>query len=195
MTEPELIEGIIRRDRNAFEYLVDRYQKQVIKTAFHFLGNMEDAEDLSQEIFLEIIRSMTSFRQTSTLATWINRITVNKSINALKKKQSRGIILRLEQVFRFTREHETTKIQEPSVEQTGLEHHEKRELLHAAIGSLPEKQRIAFVLHKFDDKSYKEIADIMATRLPAVESLIHRAKLNLQKALVHHFSEYQNHTL
>lgn len=191
MTDPELIEGILRRDRNAFQFLVDRYQKQVIKTACYFVGNMEDAEDLSQEIFLEIIRSVDSFKRSSSLSTWIYRITVNKSLNMVRKQQRRGIMVQLESIFRHPMEQKTEKGLEPSVSPNELENHEKRELLHAAIDRLPENQRIAFVLNKFDDQTYKQIADIMKIGLPAVESLIHRAKLNLQKRLIYQFSEYQ----
>ena len=191
MTDQELIQGVLRRDRNAFQYLVSQYQKQVIKTACYFIGNMEDAEDLSQEIFIDIIHSVKSFKQTSSLSTWIYRITVNKSLNMVKKQQRQGVMVRFESFFRHSGDEETCKDLEPSISTTDVEQQEKRALLHAAINRLPENQRIAFVLCKFEDQSYKQIADIMKIGLPAVESLIHRAKINLQKHLMHHFSEYQ----
>jgi len=191
MTDPELIQGVLRRDRNAFQYLVNYYQKQVIKTAFYFLGNMEDAEDLSQEIFLDIIHSMKSFKNSSSLSTWIYRITVNKSLNQVKKNRRKGIAVRLESLIRHPFETGHPREAEPSVAGDHYEEKEKRELMHAAIRRLPENQRIAFVLNKFDDQSYKQIAEIMGVGLPAVESLIHRAKLNLQKHLLPQFSEYQ----
>lgn len=191
MTDPELIDGILQRDRNAFQYLVAHYQKQVIKTAFYFLGNMEDAEDLSQEIFLDIIHSMKSFKQSSSLSTWIYRITVNKSLNQLKKQQRKGIAVRLESFFRVQTDNSKSHDAEPYVTAADYEEKEKRELLHSAINRLPENQRIAFVLNKFDDQSYKQISEIMNIGLPAVESLIHRAKINLQKHLIPQFSEYQ----
>jgi RNA polymerase sigma factor (sigma-70 family) len=190
MTDPELIEGILRRDRNAFQYLVDRYQKQVIKTACYFIGNMEDAEDLSQEIFLDIIDSMNSFKRSSSLSTWIYRITVNKSLNMVRKQKRQGMMARLESLFRHPGERGTGTHPEPSVPAADLEHQEKRELLRLAISRLPENQRIAFILSKFDDQTYKQIAEIMKIGLPAVESLIYRARLNLQKHLMYQFSEY-----
>lgn len=191
MTDPELIDGILQRDRNAFHYLVTQYQKQVIKTAFYFLGNMEDAEDLSQEIFLDVINSMKSFKKSSSLSTWIYRITVNKSLNQLKKQQRKGFAVRLESLFRIQADNSKSQVAEPFVPAADYEEKEKRELLHAAINKLPENQRIAFVLNKFDDQSYKQISGIMNIGLPAVESLIHRAKINLQKHLIPQFSEYQ----
>ena len=191
MTDPELIEGILRRDRYAFQCLVERYQKQVIKTACYFVGNMEDAEDLSQEIFLDIINSINSFKRSSSLSTWIYRITVNKSLNMVKRHQRHGLMIRLESLLWRSSAPGSGQEPEPSATANDFEQQEKQRLLHAAIGRLPENQRIAFVLSKFDDQSYKQIADIMKIGLPAVESLIHRAKLNLQKLLIHHFSEYQ----
>ncbi len=191
MTEPELIEGIIQRDRQAFQQLVNQYQKQVIKTAYYFLGNMEDAEDLSQEIFLEVINSIKSFKKSAALSTWIYRITVNKSLNMVKKQQRRGVMMQIESLFRHPSEQEKGKVSEPFVLQAETDLQEKRDLLHAAINRLPENQRIAFVLCKFDDQTYKQIAEIMKIGLPAVESLIHRARINLQKHLMYQFSEYQ----
>jgi RNA polymerase sigma factor (sigma-70 family) len=146
---------------------------------------------LSQDIFLDIIRSMNSFKQSSSLSTWIYRITVNKSLNMVKKQQRRQVMVRIESLFRQKADYGTGRNQEPSVSPDEFEQQERRELLHAAIHRLPENQRIAFVLCKFDDQSYNQVADIMKIGLPAVESLIHRAKVNLQKHLVHHFSEYQ----
>jgi RNA polymerase sigma-70 factor (ECF subfamily) len=191
MTDPELIEGILRRDRIAFQYLVTHYQRSVIKTASYFVANMEDAEDLSQEIFLEVIRSIDSFKRTSSLSTWIYRITINKSLNMVKKQQRRGVMLRIESLFRHQNSEQGGTSAEPSASSTEFESREQRNLLHAAINKLPENQRIAFILCKFEDQSYKQIAEIMKIGLPAVESLIYRARVNLQKYLAHHFSEYK----
>jgi len=108
----------------------------------------------------------------------------------VKKQQRRGFVMRIESIFIHQGDHKNSIENEPSVSPDG-EHREKRELLHAAINRLPENQRIAFVLCKYEENSYKQIAEIMKISLPAVESLIHRARLNLQKHLVYHFSEYQ----
>ena len=91
MTELELIKGVIARDREAISCLVETYQKRVIKTAYYFLGNMEDAEDVAQDVFIEILNSIGNFRQSSALSTWIYRITVNRSLNVVKKKQTKTI--------------------------------------------------------------------------------------------------------
>ena len=190
MTDQELIEGIRDGNRHAFRFLVSKFQQKVIKTAFYFLGCMEDAEDLSQEIFIEIIRSMHTFKNNSTLDTWICRITINKSLNLLKKKRRRDIFTRVESIFGFGG---GAMIAESSVpgHSNELTDRENSSILHKAIAGLPENQRIAFILHKFDDQSYKEVAEIMNVTLSSVESLIHRARLTLRTKLAPHFPEYQ----
>ncbi len=191
MTDSELIEGIRRRDRRAFQHLVDEYQEKVIRTAWHFTGNMEDAEDISQETFVDVIRYLPNFRGSASLSTWIYRITVNKSLNMIRKQKRKLWMVRLESLFGAGHGGEKSGPAVPSVPALDPENKEKGELLQAALRRLPENQRIAFVLHRFDDQSYRQIAGIMNISLPAVESLIHRARQNLQKYLLPHFSEYQ----
>jgi RNA polymerase sigma-70 factor (ECF subfamily) len=79
---------------------------------------------------------------------------------------------------------------EPTTMDTRNDDKEKRKILDTAVNSLPENQKIAFILNKYEELAYKEIAEIMNLSLSSVESLIHRAKMNLQKKLVNHFSEY-----
>jgi len=191
MTDQELIEGIKNRDRIALQYLVTTYQRKVIKTAFYFLGNMEDAEDLSQEVFIGIIDSVALFRKKSSLSTWIYRITVNQSLNFLKKRQRRGVFSRIESLFYSGTGNNRLTPGEPVTNENRFEEKELRGILQQAVRSLPENQQIAFVLYKYDDHSYKEIAEIMELTLSSVESLIHRAKINLQKRLISDFSEYK----
>jgi RNA polymerase sigma-70 factor (ECF subfamily) len=190
MTDQELIEGIIKRDRIAIRQFVDQYQEKVIKTAYYFLGNMEDAEDLSQDIFLEIMESIKKFRKEASFSTWVYRITVNKSLNRIRKNKRSAMISHLESLFRPSQERETCHPEIPATNFIPMEEEENRMLLHRAIGSLPENQRISFVLHKFEERSYKEISEIMSISLSSVESLIHRAKMNLQKRLIPNFPEY-----
>jgi RNA polymerase sigma-70 factor, ECF subfamily len=191
MTDQELIEGLLAHDRTAIHTLVNTYQKKVIKTAYYFLQNMEDAEDLSQDIFIDILDEARRFRKASTLSTWIYRITVNRSLNLVKKNKRKKIFHSIEDYFN-KRTNETDQTHTEPLETTSpLEENERREILNKAIQSLPENQKIAFILNKYEELSYKEIAGIMNMSLSSIESLIHRAKLNLQKRLASHFSEYK----
>ncbi len=190
MTDTDLIRGILRRDRHAFQQLVDTYQKQVVKTAYYFTGNMEDAEDLSQEIFLEIMDSAASFRHSAALSTWIYRITVNRSLNLIKRNKRRDIFQRLGNIFHGPDEGRLS-MAEASAYRSESENEENRKLLNSAVASLPENQRIAFVLCKYEELPYKEICEVMNLSLSSVESLIHRAKISLQNKLSAHFPEFK----
>ncbi len=184
MTEQELINGVIDRDREALKYLVSTYQKKVIKTAYYFLGNMEDAEDLAQDIFLRIVESLPRFRQSSSLATWIYRITVNHSLNAVKRNRQRKIFLRFENVFSISEKKEQHKMMNVTADQDAFDAEYKRKLLWDTVSSLPEKQRTVFILNKYEDLPYKQISEITGYSLSAVESLLHRARLSLQIKLM-----------
>jgi RNA polymerase sigma-70 factor, ECF subfamily len=190
MSDQELIEGIIRRDRAALQFLVDTYQRQVIKTAYYLVGDMAEAEDISQDTMMEVVRSISKFKGRSALSTWIYRITVNRSLNAVKRNKRRDLFTRIETFFSGSgtvdRNVEDAFIQHDNP----VEKNENSAILYHAISMLTENQRIAFTLHKFEDLPYQEIASVMQVSLSSVESLIHRAKMNLQKRLTHNFPEY-----
>lgn len=191
MTDNELISGVIAKDRASITCLVDTYQKRVIKTAYYFLGNMDDAEDVAQEVFLEILNSMQSFRRSSALSTWIYRITVNRSLNAVKRNKQRQIFTRIEKIFGLSNEEKNGLLTSTAVENNTITERETRKLLKETISMLPGKQRTVFILSKYEELSYKEITEVTGLSLSSVESLLHRAKMNLQKKLACHFSEYQ----
>lgn len=190
MTESELVEGLINQNKIAIQYLVDHYQKDVIKTAYYFVAIMEDAEDLSQEVFLEVFRSISRYKKNASLSTWIYRITVNKSLDHLRRQKRRNIFNQVKSFIQVS--HDGTNViskEQPTLD-TRNEDNEKRQILDMAVNSLPENQKIAFILNKYEEMAYKDIAEIMNLSVSSVESLLHRAKLNLQKKLVNYFSEY-----
>jgi RNA polymerase sigma-70 factor (ECF subfamily) len=178
LTEQDLITGLKEGNTLAFKELVANYQLPVINTCLGIVQNRHDAEDLTQDVFVEIFRSVASFRADSKLSTWIYRIAVNKSLNFVRKQKKRRWISSLEDFLKVKTEPETSGygISELERSETGRE-------IHQALASLPENQRIAFTLNKYDELSYKEIAEVMNLSVPSVESLIHRAKQGLQKKL------------
>ena len=192
MTDQELITGILNHDKPVVQILVAKYHKQVIKTAFHFVHDMDDAEDVAQDVCIEILESIGQFKKTSTLSTWIYRITVNKSLNFVRKNQRKQLVKQFESFFRKGDENMGSGIAEPSEHDKTFENNERRQILEKAINSLPENQKTAFILSKYEELSYKEITEIMNISLPSVESLLLRAKQNLQKKLIAQFSEYSN---
>lgn len=188
MNDKELIDQIVKHNsQKAFEGLVNQYQSQVAKICIGFVSSYTDAEDLTQEVFIEVFQSLKSFRSESKLSTWIYRIAVNKSLNYIRKK-------RREKLFRSIDSFFSTKgeLSEPLevIDKGGnnadskIERSERKAMLKIAINKLPENQRIAFILSKYQDLSYKEISEVMSISLSSVESLLFRAKTNLQKYLL-----------
>ncbi|CCZ80282.1 RNA polymerase sigma factor [Odoribacter laneus] len=178
MGEQELVKRILEGDEKAFRLFVDIHKVMVVNTCYAFLHNREEAEDIAQDVFIQAFESLKSFRFDCKLSSWLYRMAVNRAINSCKSFHKRRIKLKLdeaEQHFDFPSEE--LPVQEK------MEAQERRELLHRAIDSLPENQRKAIILNKYEDLSYKEVADIMNISLGAVESLIFRAKTNLEKKL------------
>lgn len=192
MTDQELITGILNHDKPVVQFLVAKYHKQVIKTAFHFVHDMDDAEDLAQDVCIEILESIGQFKKTSTLSTWIYRITVNKSLNFVRKNKRKQLVHQFESFFRKGDNPSEIRVTEPSEYDKRFENNERRQILEKAVNSLPENQKTAFILNKYEELSYKEITEIMNLSLPSVESLLQRAKQNLQKKLIVQFTEYSN---
>lgn len=190
MTDREFAEEIRRGNQQAFKLFVEKYQLQVTRVCKGFLHNQEDAEDVTQDVFIEVYRSINKFRGDAKLSTWLHRIAVNKSLNHLRRNKIRKHLDNIESVF-SSEKTSLTDIEDKSNIHPGksLEQSEKAKILHQAINSLSTNQRISFILNKYEDLSYKEIAEIMNTSLPAVESLIHRAKINLQKKLYNYYKK------
>ena len=164
----------------AFRELFDQYHVKVLNTCFGLLHNRQDAEDVAQEVFVTVYQSLPAFRNQSTVGTWIYRIAINKSLNLVRKKKRWKFFVDFEDFFRSKQNN----IKAPG--ENLVEHSEEKRLLHKAIDQLPEKQRIAFILFKYEELPQKQVAEIMNCSIAAVEALIFRAKQNLQKSL-HHY--------
>jgi RNA polymerase sigma-70 factor (ECF subfamily) len=166
---------------------VEQYQEMVFRTCMGLLHDRHEADDLAQEVFIEVYNSLSRFRSQAKLSTWIYRIAVNKSLNHLKRMRRRKLFTKLEDLF--LPQGARPSIAEPASDASdkGIEDRERSELLQFALNSLPENQRVAFVLFRYDELSQKEIAEQMNLSIPAVESLIHRAKQSLQKKLLAYY--------
>lgn len=177
-----MINALIEGEDSAYRHIIDRYREPLIRLCRGFTGSLDDAEDLAQEIFIEVFRSVGSFKGRSSLSTWIYRIAVNKSINFVRDRRKR--------------DHDDYA-QAADIEDDGDSHSAGSLLvqkdhamaLHSALERLPEKQRTAFVLSKYEDMSYTGIAEIMEVTVSSVESLLFRAKRNLQKHLYSYYEK------
>lgn len=182
MNELELIQGLRDGDESAFKYLVENYKDRVFNTSIGIVQNAEDAEDVAQEVFIQVYRSIHSFKGESKLSTWLYRIATTRSLDLLRSRKSKKRFGFIQRLFGEGNEplHELPDFNHPGV---AMDRKENAAKLFKAIAQLPENQKTAFTLHKLEDLSYQEVSEVMQTSIAAVESLMHRAKQNLRKML------------
>lgn len=173
------VEKLKLNDPQAFNTLVDQNNERIYNICYGFLRNKEDAEDASQEVFIEIHKNISTFREESSLTTWMHRIAVNRSLNVLRRNKVRNFFDSIEQTLLLNKK-EPNSNSDPYIE---LNKKELAKQIQNAINKLPKNQNIAFTLHNYNNLSYAQIAEIMNNSLSSVESLIHRAKTNLKKSL------------
>lgn len=196
MEDTRLIEQLKCGNDEAFRIVINRYQKMVLNTCYRFVLNKETAEDLTQEVFIEVFRSIGAFRRDSKLSTWIYRIAISKSLDNLKSMKRKKRFANLKSLFHNENSAEDNSLEnEISLPENQnpcniLEDKERLKILSCALDSLPESQRIAFTLSKYDGYSYNEIAEILDVSNSSVESLIHRAKNNLKKKLYFYYKKH-----
>ncbi|MGA9639031.1 RNA polymerase sigma factor [Flavobacterium sp.] len=173
----------------SFSEMYDKYKSLVYNVALSYVQNAEDAEEITQDVFIQLFQSIDSFKQQSTLKTWIYRITINKSLDFLKHKKSQKRFF----IFgkRSENEYEIENISNFEHPGVLLENKEKSKLLFDVINTLGENQKTAFILSKIDGLSNPEISTIMEISISSVESLLFRAKDNLKKKLGNKFDEYR----
>ncbi|MFN5144018.1 MAG: RNA polymerase sigma factor [Bacteroidota bacterium] len=181
--ELDLIERLKRGEESAFRSLVEQYQDLVYNTALGIVQNESDAEDVAQEVFIQVFRSIGTFKSEAKLSTWIYRITTTRALDLLRARKSKKRFGLLKRLWETEEESPVENISDFNHPGVSLESKEEAAQLMTAIAQLPENQKVAFVLHKLEGLSYLEIAEVMGNTLPAVESLMHRARLNLRKIL------------
>lgn len=154
----------------------------VFNTVIGFLQNHEDAEDVTQDVFIKVFESINQFKGESALSTWIYRVSVTSALEFLRKKKRKKRFGFLSPIWGEDKEPvvDIPDFHHPGVQ---LDNKEKATILFKAIKQLPENQQIAFILNKVEGLSYQEVAAIMQTSLSAIESLLHRAKSNLKEIL------------
>lgn len=189
MEEKEIIARLQQNDKKAFGLVVDLFSKKVYNTCIGMLQNMEDAEDVTQEIFITIHLSIKEFKQQASLSTWIYRISVNKCLEHIRKRSRKKRLGNFKSLFSLDSKkiiENHSDFMHPGIE---LENQERAKILFKAIDLLPEQQRTAYLLHKIEQISYNQMALIMQLSTPAIESLLFRAKQNLKKHLTVYYEE------
>ncbi|MFZ4525814.1 MAG: RNA polymerase sigma factor [Chlorobium sp.] len=172
-----------------FRSIVADHQEMVVNTCYRFVFNREDAEDLAQDVFVEVFRSLDQFREESKLSTWIYRIAVTKSLDHLRHLKRKKRFSSLKRMIGITDPADDIAAPSHDNPPEALAQTERAKILLDALDTLPESQKTAFLLSKQEGYSNQEIADILKTSVSAVESLIHRAKKNLHDKLYVYYSE------
>jgi len=171
-----------------FADIVNQLQGLVYNTVLGIIQSEADAEDVTQDVFIQIHESLPGYKGEAKLSTWAYRIAINKALDFKKRKkaQRRGGLLT--RVFNTTEAEEPESFFHPGV---ALEQKEEAAVLFKAIDKLPEKQKVVFLLHKTEAMPYMEIAEVLETSVLAVESLMARAKQNLKTFLQNYYQKKQ----
>jgi len=175
-----LMRRIALGDTAALEELVEIHQHAVTGTVVKMLGNVADAEDVAQQVFVRIWRSAARYQPSAKFTTWLFTITRNLVFNEVRRRQRKPAISleeREEQHFAIT-----SIDGEMKPDQSAL-HAELEAAVEAAIQRLPEKQRLAVVLRRYQELPYEEIGEILGLSIPAVKSVLFRARAQLKEDL------------
>lgn len=176
----ELMARIGEGDHAAFRELVERHQNTVIGTVAKMLGNPSDAEDISQQVFLRIWRNARRYRPDARFTTYLFTITRNLVFNETRRRGRKKEVSADEREENSHHQIEDSPDRRPDAE---LLQSELREAIDAAIAALPESQRMAVVLRRYEQLSYEEIAAVLGLSVSAVKSLLFRARSALRETL------------
>src|SRR5437016_359455 len=176
LDERALVEACLSNQAGAFDLIVERHRRSVYMLCYRFVGNHEDASDLSQDVFLRAYRGLRSFRGQSSLATWLYRIGVNVCLNRVSAKDT---------LRKLTEPIDERQFVDEGAElpSESMLKDERAARVRAAIAQLPRKQRATLILRTYHEMSHQEIADALGSSVGAVKANFFHALGNLKKLL------------
>lgn len=182
LDDRELMKRFQAGDESCFEVLVDRHKQRVMNLVWRFMQGSDEAEDIAQEVFIRVYKAKDSYKPTAQFTTWLHTICRNTCYTALAKKSRRPILMKDDD------EESRDSIQElpdsaADTPEKALLYSELAQAVKNGVDALPENQREAFILARYEHCSYEEIAQRMACSAKAVKSLLNRAKTNLREKL------------
>lgn len=173
-------------DIGAFEQLVSLHQRSVIGTVARMLNNLDDAHDVAQQVFVRVWRSAARYEPSAKFTTWLYTITKNLVFNELRRRGRKREVSMEQQQEDLHREHAAPARTHPD---TVAEHSELEAAIDRAIQTLPEKQRLAVSLRRYEDMPYEQICEILGMSLSAVKSLLFRARADLKEKLAGYLAD------
>lgn len=188
--DTQLMLQVAKGNNEAFAQLVHRNAPKVHALVYRFLGDAEQAEDMAQEVFMRIFKIASSYQPTAKFGTWLYRIVANMSFNVLRSRRiSKTVSFQSlegrDEDARF--DAPDTRAAQPHDRLNGQE---LRTKVMQAMEQLPENQRLAIILSKYEEKSYEDIAEIMDLSTMAVKSLLSRARTNLHESLFKYLRQH-----
>ncbi len=176
-------------DRAAFSNLVDKYKQGVLNVAYRMLHDFTEAEDLAQNVFVQVYKSSHRYEVSSKFSTWLFTITRNLCLNEIRRR-SRHPASSLETPHPEMEDQPLYQVEDKKTfsPPDALLHGELEEKLEQALGDLPESQRLAIALCRQEDLSYEDIARVLGCSLSATKSLIHRGRETLKQRLKSYLS-------
>lgn len=182
--EVRWMEGIARGDEEAFRSLVERYERQILNLAYRYCGDAQESRDLAQEIFLKVFLNAGGWKPRARLSTWLFRVAVNHCLNHTRRR-AREPVVRANPDLALPEAAGQGCAGNPVSDglQPDSAERERAARVRRAVLSLPPRQRLALILHRYLGFSYREIADHMECTQGAVESLLVRAMDRLRDSL------------
>lgn len=178
------MERIKQGDTEAFRELIEAHQHRIIGTVAKMLGDDIDAEDIAQQVFVRVWKSAPRWQPTAKVSTWIFKITRNLVFNEFRRRK-RHPVQSLDRAMDPEGDDRPMQAADPSVKNpdTALLDEEMQAAIQRAIEELPETQRMAIVLRRFDEMPYEDIGEVLGLSVPAVKSVLFRARTDLREKL------------
>jgi RNA polymerase sigma-70 factor (ECF subfamily) len=181
--DAELMLRVKEGDGASFGVLLEKHRSSVIHFLYRMIQNHAVAEELAQEVFLRVYRSRSTYEPTAKFTTWLFRIATHLALNSLRDGKNERLQERLDDDSSDMPARQVFD-RRPSVEQS-MVYQAKMDEIRRAIGALPEKQRAAVLMHKYEEMEYSQIAKVLACSESAVKSLLFRAYETLRARLAH----------
>ena len=183
-TDAEIMLAVAAGDEAGYNYLVTKYHRQIIHFLFRMVHNEAVAEELAQEVFLRVYRSRESYRAEAKFSTWLYRIATNLAVNHARdtKNERTAQTLELDAPDAESGTMPEVADDDPNVEQRMLRE-ERMEAIRAQVKALPERQRMAVLMHKYQEMDYRQIGEVLKLSESATKSLLFRAYQTLRERL------------
>ncbi len=183
-TDAEIMLAVAAGDEAGYNYLVSKYHRAIIRFLFRMVHNEAIAEELAQEVFLRVYRSRESYRAEAKFSTWLYRIATNLAVNHARdtKYERTAQTVELDVPDSDTGATPEVPDDDPNVEQRMLRD-ERMAAIRAQVAALPERQRMAVLMHKYQEMDYRQIGEVLKLSESATKSLLFRAYQTLRETL------------